>query len=452
MSYWTDPDFQKNLIAFLTRDRSFLKKTSGLLEVDDFKPRKGQSNELHLLAELALKFWRQYDEPVGGMLRTEVLDMIREQKLGSRLKQKLLDVVDEIRANHNLIAVEALEQKVIQYKSRRAKQQAIDELIALQEKGNLTDERFLQICQNALHRFGHGYKITDYLTSLEKRIRRRQLESLRKFPYLLIDQLDRDIRSIPRGSFAIALSKWNVGKSLFLTHIAYASALQGYNVLFVTLEDPKSEVEDRLDGLLTGLPIRRLADIPRKLRRRFKRAKEKFHARIKIVDGTEGGFTVQKIEDIWERLRNRGFVADVVIVDYDDEIAPTFHHKGESARRMEFADIYRDMRKFAARKDIYLWSAAQARRGKDNQQVVKGDDAAEDISKIRKVALCIGIGNAPKNWGQDGRHLFVARHRFDRAKIGWNIMGDFKSGIFYAREATIDMLKKTEKQEKAEED
>lgn len=454
MSYWRDPDFQSNLIAFLCRDRSFLKKTSGLLDANDFKPRKDETQERFILAKLALNFWREYDEPIGGLLRTEVLDYCREKenRVGTKLKEKLLDEVESIRSNHSMVAVEALEQKVIAYKARRAKQQAIDELIQLQEKGKLSDERFLTICQDALQTFGHNYKVVDYMKGVEQRIRRRQIEAQRKFPYLMIEPLDVEVRAIPRGSVGLLLAKWKTGKSIGLTWIAYAMALQSYNVLLFTLEDPKNEVEDRLDGLLTALPVRQLVNLPNKLRKRFKRAKELLQGRIKIVDGTEGGMTVQRMEDIWEKERNRGFIADVVIVDYDDEIVPVNLYKGDAARRMQFADIYRDLRKFAARRDIYLWTAAQARRGKESQMVVSGEDAAEDISKIRKVAMCIGIGAGPQDWKENGRHLHVAAHKYDRQKIGWSIMGDFNRGIFYDQAMTARMLKKEERKRKQEEE
>lgn len=453
--FFKDPEFQSHLIAFMCRDRNFLKRTSGLLEVDDFKPRKGESQANQILAEMALTFWREYGEPIGGMLRTEVLDKCREERYGSKLKEQLLDTVEEIRGNHSLVAVEALEQKVIEYKARRFKQQAIQELIDLQERGKLTDDRFMRILADSQQVFGRGYKITNYMTGLEQRIRRRQIESQRRFPYFMIDPLDDLIRMIPRGSMALFLAKFNVGKSLALVYMAYAMALQGYNVLFITLEDPEEEVMDRLDGLLTGLPVRKLVDQEDKLRKRFKKASAKLKGRIKVIDGTEGSFTVQKIQDVWEKERNRGFIGDCVIVDYDDEIVPAVRHKGESARRMEFADIYRDLRKFAATCNIYLWTAAQARRGKDSQMIVRGEDTAEDISKIRKVALAIGIGSGPKEW-EDGsgisnsRHLFVARHRFDRSKLGCTIMGDFERGIFYEAEATMEkkaMLAKKKKQE-----
>ena len=452
-SGFKDQDFQQHLVAFRCKDRNFLRKTSGLLEADDFKPKKkgGEGQEYHVLADLALRHWNDYGEPIGGLLSTYVKDYCWEKKVGSKLKNRLLDVVADIKSNNSLVAAEALEEKVMQYKRRRAKAHAIQEMLDLQEKGELTDDRFEQVTRNALKTFSNTFKIYDYLRGVEKRITRRRHDLAKKYPYLLIDPLDEAIRVTPRGTLAMLLAKWKTGKSVGLIWIATAFTMQGYNVLYITLEDPKEEVEDRFDASLTGLKTRQLPELPKRLRKRFKRVKERLRGRIKIVDGTEGGITVRRIEDIYEQQRNRGFVADLIVVDYDDEIVPPVRYKGDSARRQEFADIYRALRQLASKLDVWLWTAAQAKGRTKHQMVVSGEDTAEDISKIRKVAFCLGIGDGPKDWGLNSRHLYVAAHKFDKMKVGWNIVGDFERTVFYDREATERLALKSKKKRRREE-
>ena len=74
--------------------------------------------------------------------------------------------------------------------------------------------------------------------------------------------------------------------------------------------------------------------------------------------------------------------------------------------------------------------------------MVTGDDAAEDISKLRIAALCLGIGFSPKdlNLGQNGRYIHVAKHRFGKSGIGWPIVGDFERATFYDRERSRGVL------------
>lgn len=455
-SYWRDPEFQQQIVAALCRDRNFLKRVSGLLSASDFKPRRnsGEGPEVGIIAEKALDWWQKYREPIGGMLKSEIQEHIyqNKDKIGRKTKDKLLGMLEEIRSNHSLVAVEALEHKVRVYKNRRAKQHAIMKLIEMQEKGELEgeqgDARFQRVIQETLENFKSDYKVTSFFSAKElgHRILRRQQELGKRWPTLLIPEIDNHVRAITRKGLGLVLALYKVGKSICLIWIAHAMAWQGYNTLFFTLEDPKELVEDRLDALFTGMSMSELSERPHKLKRRLKKARERILGRIKIIDATDGGWTVARIEEAWEAERNRGFTADCVIIDYDDEIQAVGKYPGESARRMQFAEIYRDLRGFAARNELFVWTAAQTKRGSENRMIVRGGDVAEDISKIRKVSFCLGVGAGPSEWkSDDARHLFIAAHKFDKQHMGWNIMGSFAHAMFYDREATQKKLKEMEK-------
>lgn len=442
-----DPDFQDKLTAFICRDRNFLRECAHLLEPEDFKPRKqGEPLENWIIASTALDFWSKYREPIGGMLRAEVLDYCRKMNAGERQKQRLLETVDHIRRNHHLVAVDALAEKVIEYKKERMKAQSIQTLVELHEHGRLTDERWLEQCYAAISNFGSlGYEARDYFQGMEERIVRRRIAARRRFPYLMIDPLDELIRIVGRGHLAIWLAFLKRGKSIALNHVALVYILQGLNVLHITLEDPIDEVENRFDSAITALPVKSLNERPNKLRHRFERFMRLVRSRLKIIDGTDGGISVARIEEIWERERNRGFTADAVIIDYDDEIKPP---RKQEERRFEFADIYRSLRRFAATKQVIVWTAAQTGRQTENMKIITAAATAEDISKIRKSTLAIGIGKG--DWGENSRYLYVAAHKFDKMRVGCNIMGDFDRGIFYDRVATMREIDKEAEQKQLE--
>jgi hypothetical protein len=446
MSYFHDSDFQEKMLMFVCRDRTFLKKMSGLLTPEHFRPRKGEGMiEAYWIAQKAFKFWKDYREPIGGMLQTEVLDYIREnkRKIGSRSRDKLMDLVQHIKKADGLVAVEAVEKKVSEYLQRQNKSRAIKELIELQEKGELSDHKFQRICKNALEKFDNTLKVSDYTDedSIEKRIKRREKNKDRKFPYLLIDPLDKQVRTFPRGEIGVILAKYKTGKSTMACHIDQAYALQGYKVLHFTLEDNAEMVEDRLDASFTGIKMKRLLDKSSRLKRRMRKKLMHIRGQIKVIDGTEG-MTVQRIEEITENFRNQGFDADMIMVDADEGLTPVEHYKGDDGERKESIQNYKDMKKFAAKSDKWVWVCAQTKRGKGvRKMIITGDDSAIDISKMRRCAMGIGVGDGPEEWGEDGRYLNVAVHRYDRGQRGCPIMGDFERAIFYSREDTEDAVK-----------
>jgi hypothetical protein len=205
-------------------------------------------------------------------------------------------------------------------------------------------------------------------------------------------------------------------------------------VLHITLEDPIEEVENRLDASIAGVAKNALVNFPIRLRKRLRKARTILKGKIRLVDGTEGGWTLAKIEQTWEELRQDGFIADAIVIDYDDELESPIQYKGDSAARMKSADIYRSLRKLAARLNIIVWTAAQGTRASEGHKIISGRDVAEDISKIRKVTLCIGIGKIDEY--EDRKHLYVTRHRLDRSRFGVDICTDYGAGLFYDVEAT----------------
>ncbi len=441
MSFWQDSAFSDKLLAFICRDKNFLKRCASMLEANDFKT-KGEGSEKWIVADLALRYWDKYKHPVGDMLRTEVLDWTRKGSISEKRKQGLLDYVEKINKKE-LIAVDAIEDKVIAFKQEKLKSEAIQELIERQQNGELSNEAWLEICGDAVKNFSQTqFEVSDFFANkeLEKRLLRRGSWRDKRYPLLMIDPLDDRIKAIAPGHIGLAVAPWKRGKSLFLLHIALAYALQNLNGLFFTLEDPKEDVEDRLDAAVTSLPISRLHELPKKVKKRFQRFKSIIRGRVKVVDATEGGLSLKKIEEIWELERNRGFQADFIIIDYDDEISPP---KRRDQRREEFADIYRSFRQLCAKRQLLGWIAAQTKRKTEDKKIITGDDLAEDISKIRKVTLALSLGKG--EWGDDSIYLYVMAHKMDRSHVGWNIMSDKNRMLIYDREKTLKRMKEERK-------
>jgi len=236
---------------------------------------------------------------------------------------------------------------------------------------------------------------------------------------------------------AMWLAKYGLGKSMALIHTAQAHAMQGYNVLYFTLEDPEILTSSRMDASMTGVKLSRLTARADLLRKRWEHVREELKAKIKIIDGTGGGWTVERMIEVWDTQRMRGFTADLIVIDYDEKIKPAIIYKGDAAMRMHSHDNYEALTNWAARDQLWIWTAGQAKRVRD-RVIVTGDDAAEDISKLRIVALCLGIGFAPKqlDLGPNGRYIHVAKHRFGKTGIGWPIVADLERATFFDREAS----------------
>ena len=430
--------FVDELLSFLVNDREFLKAASYLLTEEDFgKIQAHEGMERQIIARLALNFWNRYKEPLGKLLRVELQEYLRTQKWNEKTNQRLLDYGDSLTNGHKRIAPDLLMDKVKKYKVERKLRLAMTEMTSMIELGTFTTDSFLKLAREAVESVSKGEtRPVDIFSDkeLERRITRRLLQQRReRFPVLLIDPIDRVIRVIARKHLGLILAPYKRGKSLFFIWLALAYILQGLNVLYFTLEDPREDVEDRFDACATYLPISRLVEMQNKFRDRFQRYRRLVRSKLKVVDATDGTMTVSGIENAYERERNRGFMADALIVDYDDEIRPM---RKQVERRFEFADIYRDFRAVLARHGLLGWTASQTRRDSEDLKIIGGKHLAEDVSKIRKASFAMSLGKG--EWGEESIFLWVAAHRYDQMHVGGNIITDKERSLFYDRDKTLE--------------
>jgi len=436
-----DVTLRRQVLRAAVRDRMFLKTVCHDVSPEDF-PEKSEQ----IVADVALRFWEQHNEPVGALLRSDAEDEARHRRLNPEDRKKLRDLVDSIQnGSMDLVPVKALEDRVLAIRRDTFFEKALEEIVTAQEKSILSTavlEGIVERAQNELA--DHLFVSSNYLDELDKRILRRKLKAEEeKYPLLMIDPIDEKICAIGRGHFAIFVGPYSSGKSLYLLYVALAYAMQGLNVMYITLEDPQDVLENRMDSCMTGIPMSRLNKLPNRLRKRFDEMRQLVRGKVKIIDATEGGFTMSKCEKLWEQERAAGFTADAIFIDYDEEIECEKKFTGEMARKREFEEIYKRIRRMAKKLDIIMWTAAQTKRGTVGKRVISGDDIGEDISKAKKSFLAIGIGQSPDM--ENVKHLYIIRHRLDRSRFGVDVVSDFESGIAYDADATRRMLRPPKK-------
>jgi hypothetical protein len=66
---------------------------------------------------------------------------------------------------------------------------------------------------------------------------------------------------IPNKTLNICLAGTGVGKSLFMCHVAGSALVQGYNVLYVTLEMAEERIAERIDANLLNIPIDQIPNL-----------------------------------------------------------------------------------------------------------------------------------------------------------------------------------------------
>lgn len=438
--WFEDDNFLDALVSLLISDKAFAKNFSGMLDSDDFKARTEalHSNDRWVIASKALDHWEKFREPAGKLIVPDLKQYAKLARLSDIKTKKILKLATrylESRPPANSIG-----EKVIEFKSQVLKANAIDEMLELQTGGMLTEEKWAEIAHKALQVPIDGMPQTDFFNKLTDRNLRRLRSGGVVYPYLMIEPLDCLVRTIAKGQVGMVMAPWKGRKSLMLLWIALAYTLQNLRVVHYTLEDPLTVVEDRLDSIITRIPTKMLADQTAITARRFPRFKRFVSNNLRLVDATgEKGLSIAQVGSDIDYMRENGFDPDAVIIDYDDEIIPV---RKNQDRRFEFAEIYRHMRKLASTKDLLLWTAAQTNSNGEGKKILVGKDLAEDVSKARKVACCIGIGAADTEWGENSNYLQVVAHKNDVQHVGCHIMGNPERAIFYDHNRTMRKLQR----------
>ena len=437
-----DAELRLQLLRAAVRDQAFLKAAGQDLEAGDFEEQAEQ-----IIAKEATWFWKEFQEPAGPLIRSYVEEKLAALKMGAdsrtNLENTTYKLLDKILGPElKPVSVKALEERVRALRKSHFFEQAVEKVIESHERGKLNAAVLVDLVDRANRELAdRTLDATDMLDEEEmlRRIRRRQhQEENVKYPISMIGPLDDKIRLIPKGYTGLILAPFSSGKGYALLWLAWAYAMQNLNVWFITLEDSGDEVQDRIDSMLSNLPKSRLSKLPNRLKRMYRRNVRKIHGKIRVTDWTEEECTISRIEKGYEALKAEGFVVDVIIVDYDDEIVCEKEFRGESARRFELDHNYRQQRKAAARLDVIWWTAAQTGRQGEGKKLIIGSDTADAIGKIRKVALALGVGSDLQT--PSHKRIYVIRHKFDRSRFSVDIVSDLARSQFYDSDATTDLM------------
>ncbi len=111
----------------------------------------------------------------------------------------------------------------------------------------------------------------------------------------------------------------NVGKTLFLCHIATALTRLGYNVLYVSGEMDENLIAQRVDANFLDMPMNDFnLDMDKKsYLKKIRNVYEKVSGKLKIKEYSAGACNALHLKNLLQEYKLKdGFEADVVILDY----------------------------------------------------------------------------------------------------------------------------------------
>lgn len=193
-----------------------------------------------------------------------------------------------------------------------------------------------------------------------------------------------------RGELNIFAGGSGAGKSLFLANLGVNWALQGLNVVYLTLELSEELVSMRVDSMITEIPSREI----------FRQIDE-VEMRVRVIGKKSGTYQVKYMpsgktaNDVRSYLKEYeiklGRKVDVLLIDYLDLLMPI--SKRISAENLFIKDkfVSEELRNLAVEKNCILVTASQLNRGAVEEVEFDHSHISGGLSKIQTADNVFGI-------------------------------------------------------------
>jgi replicative DNA helicase len=313
-----------------------------------------------------------------------------------------------------------------------------EELIHNTEK--FLKERFVyKTILNVAEKFSdRSFSIEDTLAEFEKAYNITLRENLGHWYFEDVDKHVRELTTIynpvPTGwkffdektegglfpkTLTVFAGQVNVGKSIVLGNIATNMLLANKNVLLVSLEMSEFMYAKRISAQLTQIPHNDLKTFTDELKEQVVHIKRNLNSRLVIKEYPPKSITVRHLDSFITKLKHKGFIPDIVVIDYINLIHPIAKNLNSYESVKEIAE---HLRALAFKHNIPIVSATQLNRGSFNTSSPGMEGIAESIGLA---ATCDVICSL---WQEDeDRELGVINMGMQKNRFGPNFgQGAFK--------------------------
>lgn len=230
---------------------------------------------------------------------------------------------------------------------------------------------------------------------------------------------------IGKQELFVVLAPPNRGKSLVMGNLAAWAFMNKRKVVYYTLEMSEDSIGVRLIQALGNLTqssiVSNSVDALEKVKRlrdyiSLDIAYDENGQQINVVNSkdivlkyyTSKSCSVNTIYSHLALLEARGFIPDIIFVDYADLMTPT---KRYMDKRNELSDIYTALRDLAVEKNIAVVTASQTNRGALQKEVSSIEDIAEDFGKVAIADIIISLNQLATEKTEGKMRIYIAKNR-----------------------------------------
>jgi hypothetical protein len=221
-----------------------------------------------------------------------------------------------------------------------------------------------------------------------------------------------------RSELGVVVAPTGAGKSMVLTCLGAKAVLEGKTVIHYTFELSDKVIGRRYDSCITNIALGDLNAF-----------KEQVYEEISQLEGSliikeypTKSASTQTLRNHLEKMKKRGSVPDMIIVDYADLLKPVSITR---EKRHDLENIYEELRGIAQEFECPMWTASQTNRSGLNAEVVTMEAISEAFNKCFVADFICSVSRTAQDKVNNTGRMFVAKNRNGPDGIVYPLMIDW---------------------------
>ena len=396
-----DEQLEFQIVKNITANRTFLMAVIEYLQPEYFK---------NVACKICVKVVKQYffkysDVPTFSIIKLE--------------SKEILTPRDDIELfNKNLKEIEKLEFKNEDYLRTKVlefcKTQAL--IIAIKDSIDLIKKKDYDKIEEKVRKAISITENTDvglkYFEEIQARlVGEMKYKNLIKTGLTSLDKLLKGGWSLEDTTLTIIVAPTGVGKSLFLCKFAANAILAGKKAVYITHELSTQRAAARFDSIFTKITqddrLKNHEDLTKKL----DFIKSVCGSNLIIKEFHTKTCSANTIANYLNKLKNSGFVPDVIFNDYLDIMIPNSSKGANEESYGMQKTISEELRSLAQDVGCPIITASQTNRAGAKVDVISKEDVSESYGKSMTADLILSINQSDKDRILGACKLYIAKYR-----------------------------------------
>lgn len=407
-------NFEDKIVQAFLGDKMFAEQIVELLNPNLF-----EKKYISEISKLLKDFYFKYETVPTTDIVEALIQSEMQKPSDIIIKKACLDFLDRIKTNPLNGDMEYVKENSFNYfKTQHIRNVLAEDILPKINIANF--EEIIPQIQKAISMGADKNVGYDYTEDDDVRFRENQENKVPSLWRYLDEILNGGFGS---GRLVTVLGASGAGKSHMLVNIGVGALKAGKTVVHYTLELDEIDTARRYDACITNVEIN---DVPHRKKLVLERLKTDLppSARLIIKEYPMRSASIQTIKSHLSRLRIKGIIPDIVVIDYGD-LLKSISTNAEA--RFNLREVWEQMKALAQEMKIPVVTATQTNRSGYSSDVITADQISEDFSKVMTSDVILtaarnleqkatGIGKmhiAKNRQGKDGQ---IFAYSIDTAK------------------------------------